>query len=251
MNLRTELNRLRSEMEARKLQYPAGFWSWVPCPPGSNLGYYECKGEYSMTVPRGGKGVKIEYATVDGLHLTEDRADRDPVYPSADDWKYFAKHAPAPLIEPYNMTRKELAKALPILWRAKIDKKASSESILAELMPDFKLASKADRSAAIEALDKRRGIFTRRPLRKKKAKVAVKVIEPEQVELPTAVEMVQAVKEKLAKPVDLKAEMLDRRYGVTAAKKQAAKNERIAARQAGMSEVEKAFSSDRGWTGWP
>ena len=239
MNLRAELNRLRSELAARKLQYPKGFWSWTPCPVGSNLGYYEHKGEYSMTVPVGGKGIKIQYATVTSASdRGKDYVEGEPVYPSADDWRHFANHAPMQLFEEYGMTRKELAEALPILWRAKIDKDEPSESILTELLPDFALATKAERQAAITALDTQRGIRPKRSLLKKKVVV---VTEPDELlgkTLPSALEMVVAVQEKKAKKAKPEKDPL---------------NESIAerGRRLGKSRVESAFSSNRGWNSWP
>ena len=251
MNLKTEVTRLRREMAARKLQYPAGFWSWTPCPHGSNLGYYQCEGEYSMTVPEGGKGIKIQYATVDSADArAKDYAEGETLYPTADDWRHFAKHAPAELIEPYGLDRKELAEALPILWRAKINKDEPSEDILSDLMPSFELASKADQAAAIKALDTKRG---KRRVRKKKVEVVPEVDEPFVSETPSALEMVVAQQEKRAKqekPVDVRQEMLDRRYGAAAAKKQAAKRKRAKDREAGMDNIDKAFASDQGWTNW-
>ena len=241
MNLKTEVTRLRREMAARKLQYPKGFWTWTPCPPGSNLGYYEHKGEYSMTVPPGGKGIKIQYATVDSADArAKDFVEGEPLYPTADDWRYFAKHAPDELIEPYGLDRKELAEALPILWRAKINKHEPSEDILSDLMPSFNLASKADQAAAIKALDGKRGKLPKRSLRKKKVEVAPKVIEPFVSEHPSALEMVIAQQEKQAKAKP---------------KKEPEKeplNESIAerGRRLGKSRVEAAFLSDRGWKGW-
>ena len=238
MNLRTELNRLRSEMAARKLQYPAGFWSWTPCPVGSNLGYFEHKGEYSMTVPVGGKGIKIQYATVtNASDRGKDYVEGEPVYPTADDWRHFAKHAPMQLFEAYDMTRAELADALPILWRAQINKDEPSESILAELMPDFALATKEERTAAITALDKKRGIRPKRSLAKKKVVVVTEPDEPPGKTLPSALEMVVEVQEKQAKKKEPVKEPL---------------NEPIAerGRRLGKSRVESAFSSNRGWSGW-
>ena len=254
MNLKTEVTRLRREMAARKLQYPKGFWTWTPCPPGSNLCYYEHKGEYSMTVPPGGKGIKIQYATVDSAAArAKDFVEGETLYPTADDWRYFAKHAPAELIEPYGLDRKELAEALPILWRAKINKDEPSEDILSDLMHSFNLASKAEQAAAIKALDGKRGKLPKRSLLKKKLEVATKVIEPFVSELPSALELVVAEQEKAKKqekPVDVRQEMLDRRYGVEAAKKQAAKRKRAKDREAGMDNIDKAFASDAGWTNW-
>ena len=254
MSLKSELNRLRSEMAARKLQYPKGFWTWTPCPPGSNLGYYEHKGEYAMAPPVGGKGIKIQYATVDSADArAKDFVEGETLYPTADDWRHFAAHAPADLIEPYGLDRKELAEALPILWRATINKHEPSEDILSDLMPSFKLASKAEQAAAIKALDTKRGKLPKRSLRKKVVEVAEKVIEPFVSELPSALELVVAEQEKAKKqekPVDVRQEMLDRRYGVEAAKKQAAKRKRAKDREAGMDNIDKAFASDAGWTNW-
>lgn len=255
MNLKAELSKLRQQVAEKAALAPGGYWNWTPCPHGSNLGFYERKGECRLELPKGGKAVKLQFADIENASdRAGDYAEGELVYPTEADVEYFAENVPLQIIESLGKSRDELRDTL-LSTMDVLTSEESSDDLLARMVPQWADLEEREKAMLSRELDSKRGIkwTPSEPLRPESESIVKDTTTFLERAVPSAIEMVKEVISKREKPEkyegipDYIVQSPDRLEVYLRSKRKAERIKRNNERDAEKNPAAKAFESDRGW----